>query len=450
MATPAQVARLEAGAKGGTDGVKAFDDAQATVRNARQDAIGAMNADAQKIGAPTALLGQLDRQIGAPANTAIAGLQGQGAAAAATNAADQSGSALYFREAAAALPVINASANRDLSQQIAMLAAQRSRTSAGSPPSDSEVRVQLMGAAERARAQRAQQAVDRDSAVLNRQTGAEQNATNQAESLGHWTDPMAGVTRDQATTQLEQDRAHNQQILTAAHNNVLQRIQQQQYGPGITGEAQQIGVDSGLDPNRVAGLLTPADEQSYLRANEGLGLYRNPQATVVRNVMHSNEQAAQLAGRVGVPGVGAALRPEDVNTILGSTFYDWQSNKKLNSNFASWVKAPANAKVVRDATASDGTQDLNALHTAFEQSPQGANLKTSYVDDIVASAQSAIKHHVGYDDFVQAAMTYPAYQGRNRTLAFAFAKVKPLFDAATVGATRTVQPGAYNDPNAYG
>lgn len=484
MATAAQVARLEAGAKGGTDGVKAFDDAQAQVRSARTDAVSAMNADAGKIAAPSALTGQLDRQIAAPGAVALAGLASQGQAAAATNAADQSGTDLYFREASAALPVINAYANRDLGQKIAMLAAQRTTKA----PTDTDLKTQLLGYAENQRQQRASSTSDQyqadlqnlartdiqrrsDSAAVlanpsagtsgSNQSSASRARINGADNIGAFganifapvqagqpgqelNTPQAAMANIKTSQQAAFDQERQQKLAALA------QLQNRLAGPGITQEAIAAGEQAGIDPNRLAGIFTPQVDAEYVNANKSLGLYKEPGATTVRNVMYDNDTAAQLAGRVGVPGVSKPLTPAETQEILGSKFFDWRGNKTLNNKFATWVKAPANAKVVRENTdASTGVQNLDALHAKFEADPQAANLQTNYVDDIEASAQSAIHHHVSYEDFVQAAMAHPPYQGRNRTLALAFAKVKPLFDAALVSDTRTVQPGAYNDPAAY-
>lgn len=483
MATPVQVARLEAGAKGGTAGVKSFDDAQAQVGSARQAAVSAMNSEAGKISAPSALTGQLDRLISAPAATATAGLAAQGQAAATTNAADESGTNLYMREASAAIPVINAYANRDLGQKLAALAAQRSSTAG--KVTDEQIRDQFLGQAEAARQQRETGATDRYQSDLQRlaqtdmqrrkdsaavladpsagTTGSNQSSAQRARSLGT---PSPGAfggnvfgalqpTQELATPQAAMaNETQGQQAAFDQQRNkrmaALAQLQNQLAGPGIAQEATALGEQAGVDPYRLRGIFTPSVDSQYVNAQKALGNYKDPNATSVRDIMLPDEQAAQLAGRIGVPGVTGPLSPELVKQITTSQFYDWQSNKTLNGKFATWVKAPANAKVVRENTdKSTGVQNLDALHTAFENDPQAASLKTSFVDDIAASAQSAITHHVPFADFVRSALNYPAYAGHGRTLAFMFAKVKPMFDAALVNDTRTAQPGGYNDPTAY-
>lgn len=411
-APPAAVARLAAGAQGGTAGVKAYDAAQASVKASSKAAVGNLADDAAGMsGGTNGLEPQLRAEVAAPGGVALQNLARYGAAQQFANSAGGLGTQNYMQEASAAIPVINAEAARAESQREAMLAASIARSSAAKQPkalTDSALQHELLGYAENQRAARAQAAVARDTALLKRNQAAETNATHQSEEVGHWTDP--GTANPNA--QLEADLAANQQILAQAHQAALQNIQQQQYGPGITAEARAAGQSAGIDPNRLAGILGPTQEKSYVLANERLGLYRNPSA--VENIASDPIKTATALG----------YAPKQYRDAAKATFIDW-NGPTLSKAVNAWLKStdPTAAKLAAPGSGATPQQ----IRDAFVAAHPGSQLGHNVVSDIIASAHHYVTQGMDYGTFSNTWLSDPNAMASPDAVKLGLAMVQQLF-----------------------
>ncbi len=487
MATPQQVARLAAGAQGGTAGVAEFDQAAKQVQASRDQAIGQMSHASSALMAPGALAAQLQGNLRTSAQGALSDLGQYSGAASAADAQDQAGTANYINEANAAIPLINAYSNQDLQQKIAMLAAQRARSTGRSgtstPLSDSQLRTDLLGLAQLNRQQAGAQQnasyqadlAHLDAVAAGGPTGpnalAPDQILNTAPAIGPvgpqgpqgppgavgflgsllsplpaaWktgvgvppgapaTAPPPTLVNSPAAVQSNFKGELDQQA--QARQLAVQKIMNDLHGPGITDEAIQQGLNiPGIDPNRLYGLLTPQVDAAYVRAQEFAGNYKNPNDVTTTNQLLAPDAAAQQAGSSGVKGINGPLPPPVARQAMTSTFYDWTGDKKLNAAFKTWATGTG-AGAIRSAGA-----DLNAQHQAYiNNSPDAGQHQTNYLADLVANARSAIKTNVGFDGFRQTIAASPIFADHPAEMAIAFAMVKPLFDAATVAATKTTK-----------
>lgn len=412
-APPAAIARLKAGADGGTAGVKAYDDAAAAGKASQRAAVAGLGGDAAGFGGGINGLGpQLQKTVAAPGAIGLANLAALRTSQEASDHLNGVGTQNYMAEAGAAVPVIDAESRLSEAQREAMLNAstQRSATS-GKTLTDTTLRNTLIGYAENQRAQDAQRAVTRDTAMLKRNTAAETNATHQAQEVGHWTDPTAGETTDQANAALLADLAKNKGVLQNAHQAALAQIQQQQYAPGITTEAQQAGVGAGLDPNRLAGILGPTVERSWEQAQEKLGNYRNPEA-----VQNAAADPIATATQLG-------YAPHQYRAAAHATYLDWQGDSHLRNALAKWTTSdPAGIKA-----AADNPKDVSAVRDAFLKAQPQYNVPKNVVEDIIANAHSAITHGIDYGSFVSDWSADPAAQAEPDAVRLGLAMVRQLF-----------------------
>lgn len=412
-APPAAIARLKAGADGGTAGVKAYDDGAAADKASQRAAVANLGGDAKGFSGGINGLGpQLAKSVAAPGAVGLANLAALKTSQEASNTLGGVGTANYMTEANAAVPVIDAEARLSESQREAMLAASTQRSTGTTKAiTDTALRNTLLGYAENQRAQRAQAAVTRDTAQLKRNTAAETNATHQAQELGHWTDPIPGETSDQANAALLADLAKNKGVLQNAHQAALANIQQQQYAPGITGEAQQAGVASGLDPNRLAGILGPTVERSWEQANEKLGNYRNPEA--VQNAASDPIAAATALG----------YEPHQYRVAAKATYLDWQGDAHLRNALAKWTTSdPAGIKA-----AKDNPKDVGKVRDAFLAAQPQFNNPKNVVEDVIANAHAAITHGIDYGTFVNDWTNDPAAQSEPDAVRLGLAMAQQLF-----------------------
>lgn len=446
MASTADIARLAAGAQGGTAGVAAYDQAQKQVGSSRDAAVSAIQQSAQQLRAPGALTRNLTSMVGAPATTAMQNLQRYGAADAGAQQQDAAGTSLYSSEASQAIPVINAEANLDLAQKIAMLNASSQRASAAKAPkqlSNAALKVDLLGAAQQYRAQQAQQdAADQQKANNAKYSGAIANAfTNSAlglfgdqlpgtpapavppgvaasAPLGGWGSvPAPAPASSLAAIPGLAERAQ------AARAAALQNIQQQQYGPGLTDLAQQLAQVSGVDPNQAAGILTPAVDQQFVHANEKLGLYKDPNAATIAN---------QIAP-VGAAGQALGFAPDLTTRYLGEKYFDWGADPKLNTTFQKWLALPSQASLAGKPLADQ--------QRAFEQAPGSANDAKNIVQDVVADAHAAINRGYDYQTFARQWSAQQIASQHPASVALGLKMVEPLFQY-NAAQTRTYNPNA--------
>lgn len=445
MATPAEVARLQAGATGGTAGVKAFDDAAAQVKTTRNEAIAAMRADNALIRAPAALTAQLEGQLMAPAATALANLSSLGGAAQYARSQDQTGTARYMDEARAALPVITAEIGRDESQREALLAAQNAgRSSSGGQLSDSELRIRLLGEAESIRRQeelaRQQQYQQGLADLAGRQRQRVQNIPSGSLGplgpMGPGSSPTSTASGPQGplgplgpqgpaqlaapavdarqfqsqANRVEYDRVHQ------ARAAALARIENELHGPGITREAQQLGIDAGLPAGLVSGLLGPNEERQYLNAQKGLGLYQPPGETRVAQQTLDPMAAARAIG----------MSTKDAEMASGLRHFLWSDNgSAANKGLLKFVKErDLDGKLYNNLTTP---ADVAKARADFAATDLGRQFATNVLADVLADAHRAVGQGLDYTTWRQNLIATPEYEQYPRAFALAFAQAAPLF-----------------------
>lgn len=447
MATPAQVARLKAGAQAGTSGVAAYDDAQRQVAQGRDAAISNLQKVSASVGAPGALVSQLSAQLSAPAATAMANLSQMGASAASVMGQERAGSSTYMNEANAALPLIRAEADRDLGQKIALLNASKSGGGGGSGSqlSDDELRKRLMGAAQMQREQLAQAQEGKVAAPSFRPGPLSGFASNAAlrEALlaaGNREAAAAVPTAEPAVRNpLAGVRApYSPGNMPRMRETALANIQQQLYGPGISNEARQIGVQIGLDPSQVYGVVGPTEEASYLRANKAQGLYVDP-ASVKEPITGQTLDPMSAGERLG-------LSPEQARALANKTTYVWSDpNSAINRAIAEKVKAD---KIPAEELTAEFISQLG--RDLIAQNP--GKFAENIGDRVINDAHNALGLGLDFDTWRQRLMQTREFGLDPDAFNLAFAQAQPLFTYAAALHTRQTAapqgPDYLSDPYA--
>lgn len=472
MATPQQIARLAAGAKGGTAGVAEFDQAAKQVGASRDQAIGQMTHQASALMAPGALTAQLAGNLRTSAQGAISDLGEYSGAAANADAQDQAGTANYINEANAAIPLINAYSNNDLQQKIAMLAAQRARSTAraggtAKPLSDAQLRTDLLGLAElnrqNAGAQQQQQykadLAHLDAVAKGGPGGpnalAPDQILNTAPAIGAFGPQGAqgppGTVYPNAPAQpghgfltaLPSNVLHQQPVQTGtpappklvngpatiannfsgeldqqalARQSAVQKILNDLHGPGITQEAIAQGEKAGIDPNRLYGLLTPQVDAQYVRAQEAEGLYKDPNRVTSTDQVLPPEVAAKAIGM-------------DAKTFQGafaSSYFDWNGDNNLKTGFAKW----------QAVNPGEQQKDPAVQQADFEADPNNSHFAKNVVEDVLHQAPTLIRQGWSFPLFAAEWRRDPGYASNRQAVELALKMVEPIFDAATAKRTR--------------
>lgn len=426
-APPAAVARLAAGAQGGTAGVKAYDQAQTAVKGSTTKALGGIqDATAGFAGGTNGLMPSLQHEVAAPGGVALANLARFGAADRAATHAGQAGTSTYMDEANAAVPVIDAEARLNESQREAMLAASISRSSAATKApkqlSDSQLRTDLLGAAERQRAEDAAQAQKLEAQRVMAQSeaaggGANQTSAARAQLWGTPSNPSPVVSDPNAGPQPGGGASPLAGYVDTetARQQALQNIQQKQYGPGITTLAQEIAqpyVAQGLlDPNRIAGLLSPSYDRTLLGANEKLGLYQEP-GKIANTAADPIATATQLG-----------YDPKQYRAATSATYLDWNGDAHLKSALAKWTRTdPIGVKAAADA----GGNEQAVQHAFLQNHPEYDNPK-NIVQDVVQNAHSALVHGIDYQTFYDSWTHDPAALANPDAVRLGLSMVQQLF-----------------------
>lgn len=441
-ASPQQVARLEAGARAGTAGTAAFDEAQKTVSAGRDQAIRSLATVGKAAGAPGALTAELSAKVAQPAAVALGNLGQMGAVAGSAAASERSATDNYMREANAALPLIRADADRDLGQKIALLNASKSGGGGGgrggvSSLSDSEVRTRLMGlvlqqrqiAATNAQAQNehaVQTALTPDATSTWGDAGGvgaqlfSKNDASLENAIKAAVPSDGGPPRPQPQSTIDAQQAALQAAIT--------QIKQQQYGPGISNEAVALAPAVGIDPGLATGLFTPQVDANYVAANKKLGLYRDPN-TVTNSTLDPVSAGQNLFNPSGGPG--EQLSPKQVQDSMNQHYFDWTS-KSLNDDFAKWVKTlpPDQLTGTPDAQGNPtpSPEQIPALQQAFESDPQTQRLQKPLVGDLVAGLQKAARGGNDLGTTWSLLQQDPAFQRFPREFALAVSIVRPVFE----------------------
>jgi hypothetical protein len=472
-ATQAAKDRVAAGAQGGTAAVNAYDQGRGAVKASRTAAINAMDAEARQFGAPGALTRQLNSTVGQPGTTALGNLGMLGSVAENASQLEDQAANVYKLEAAQALPVITAEDNRDLAQQLEMLAAQRAHAGGGGGGgsfgglSDAELRNRIMGLALQQRQILGQQLAA--SAARN----AQMESTSRGYALGRAREAHTFVTPDAnqqhmtsyrggalspldaylqtqnrggpgqppsefgtnpqpgqlgSAGQAEMGRLNQEygQRVQALAELLKARTNNQVYGPGISGEAQQIALGLGVDPATAYGLVGPNEEASYLRANQAAGLYTPPKPQQVANQTLTAEQAGQALG----------WKPGDVRRA--ATAPHWAFSDHSSAAYAAikaWVAA--NPKLFPNAPTDPNTgapsypamspDDQAKAQLAFRALPNARDVQTNVVADVLADANTASGRGLDFDTWRQGLMSVPEYRYDPRSFQLAFAQAEPLF-----------------------
>lgn len=448
VATPGQVARLKAGAAGGSDGVKAYDDAQAQVKQGRDRAINSLKGEAAQLGAPGAFTTQLSSQIAQPAATALANLASQGGVERAAAQSNQQANDVYSVESASGLANVRAQDDRDEQQKEALLAAGRAHSAGGSSGggtlSDSELRTRLMGMAIAARQgqlsdlqnQYALQAKAFDATAPMQSNGEELSGRG---SFAAPLTPSAAPLYQQAIQKLQQQK---QGLATKA--NAL-------YGPGITTEAEQLGLQAGLDPGLAAGLFSPQDDASYVNANKSLGLYKDPNAAAQQEITGQTLDPLAAGKRIGL----TTQQTEEAYNKQHWTFSDPSSNayKAISAYVANNPKlfptaqVDANGKPIYAALTPD---EQAAAQLAFRADPSSRLAATNVVSDVLGDAKRAVDSGLDYTTWQSNLMSTPEFRYDPQSFKLGFAQAAPLFQyAAALHSRQTqVQPQVSYDPSA--
>jgi hypothetical protein len=477
VATPQQIARLAAGAKGGTAGVAEFDQAAKQIRSSRDQAIGQMGHAASALMAPGALTAQLQGNLRTSAQGALSDLGEYSGAAANADAQDQAGTANYLNEANAAIPLINSYSNLDLQQKLEMLAAQRARsTRAGGgakPLSDAQLRTDLIGLAQLKRDQAAanqQQSYKADLAHLDAVAqGGPAGAAALAPDQILNTAPAIGAFGPQGVqgppgTVYPNAPGQGHGFLTALPSNVLnqpppqtgspappklingpatiannfqgeldqqalarqsavQKIMNDLHGPGITQEAINQGLQiPGVDPNRLYGLLTPQVDASYVRAQEARGLYKDPNRITSTDQVTPPEVAARSIG----------MDPKQFQGAFAAKYFDWNGDSKLKAGFAKW----------QAVNAGEAQKDPAVQRADFEADPNNQGFAKNVVEDLINQAPTLIRRGWSFPLFAAEWKNDPAYNANKASIELALKMVQPLFNAAAAQRTRTTSVSA--------
>lgn len=421
-ASQTDIERLAAGAQGGTAALSAYDQGQSQVKANRDQAISQLQQSAAQAGAPGALTAQLAGNISSGAGVALNNLATLGAASSSADQSMQNAADVYQQEANQALPLIVAQDNADLSQKIAMLDAQRSHA-AGSRAvkvgglggmTDAELKTYLLGAANLQRQgilQQATQAFNQQMAQQPETPTPQPMTTAQLQNAGmDANSPLAQahLAREQAI--------HNAiQGIDEPKRQALANLQNAVYGPGITNDAITIGVQQGLDPARLAGILTPAVDAEWVRANAYEGNYTQPSPTktdVSGQVLSPYQAGSKLLS-------GEQLTRQQISQSMGQRYFDWNGDSTLQSAFAKW-QAAQNTNVTN--------QPIAQQQQAFEKDPQNQRFQRPVVSDLVANLQTAAEKGYGIDAAWARLQTDPAFQLYPREFQLALTMSQPLFD----------------------
>jgi hypothetical protein len=428
-------ARLKAGAQGGTAGVAAYDQAASTVKANQASAIKGLKSDLAGVDAPGRLLGSLSAQVRAPGQVALANLADEGAAAGFAQQQETSGTQNYLTEANASLGQIRGEADKALAQQLAMLNASRAGSGGGgggggiSSMSDSELRNRLMGLA---RAKREAMFADaqkqyQDELAHAKATLAYPTANSKYEQMKT---ALPGAQQNLSPEMYDRLLARRREIFQTQHSSAVQRDQALQhmqikaYGPGIASEAQLIGLESGLDPATVYGLIGPKEERAYLQQNEKLGLYKDPNAqrsTYSKSALDPYAAGRQLIG-------GEKLSSADIGKSVNLTAFDWNGDNELINAYKSWLK---------DAGLSLA-DDSPQTRAQFEKTPGASHYAKNVVQEIVNDAKDHAGNGWDFQTWYRALQGNPSFQLYPREYALAATMAQPLFSAAQVSNTARV------------
>lgn len=449
MATAKEVARLAAGAKGGSAGLKEYDDAQAQVNSSRNEALRAVTHSAALMNAPDAFTNSLEARVAHPADTALGNLSGLGTADAGARSANTAGTSLYTQEANQAIPLITAEANRDLGQKIAMLNASTARSRAPKAVSNTALRTDLIGFALAQRAERAAQGQQNYRADLERLSAlakggvtspgalAPSEIVNTAQAIGPvgpqgmvgpggpapgpvtprpmniFNPPFVGPSGPQLVNSPATVRENFGDQLdqrAQARQAALDKLLNDLNGPGLTSEATQVGMQAGIDPATLYGLLTPQVDSAYVAANKRLGTYKDPRA------------AASVANQI-IPATRAAtelgLSPHEYRRAFSTNYFDWSGDPKLQATLQKWLATAQGAAFVGKPLADQ--------QAAFEKAPDALHNQKNVVADVIADAHAAINRGYDYDTFQRGWLNEPVARSNTAAVALALKMVAPLF-----------------------
>lgn len=456
-ATPAQVAQLAAGAHSGTAGVQAYNDAQAQVAQSRDAAISGLKATAAQAGAPGALTAQLAAGLAQPASVALANLGEMGGVARSAQDSQNAAQSTYMQEASAALPLVRAEADRDLGQKIALLNASKSggggggRASGAASLSDSELRNRLLGMATAIRQQQIGDLQKRYGVELLATQSQRPTGSGPGEKItgrgsfsdpGNYVNPSVGAPNvyQQALADLQKERVTISQKTNDA------------YGPGLAGEAQQLGLKAGIDPARVYGVLGPAEDAAYVAANKKLGLYNDPNTQNLTGQTLDPMAAAKQLGYSPVQAQQAAQAKHWIFSSLGSPAY-----KALSSWLGANPTAVQGVKPEQRDTNGNLRYELLTpeqqaqAQKAFRATPFAQQVATNVVGDVLGDAQIAAGKGLDYRTWQINLMDTPEYGADPAAFKLGFAQAAPLFQYAAALHTRQAanpDPSLY-DPTAY-
>lgn len=437
--------RLKAGAEGGHAGVTAYDKAQNEVRAERTATLDTIRREAKAGGAGTRLIGELSAPIREGAADTLGNLSTLGGAAAYFQDSGRESHDRYRREAEMSLAQIQAEADRDLGQQMAMLNAQRAGSGGGgggggggAPLSDSEIRSRLLGMAVQAR----QQALGSESKKLEgmyktalgrlqtpKQTRANYVERRDFEQQRAGRDPRgldderrfraAGAVVPAKIRQYTTQKADTDQARQEAIFNITQRT----YGPGLANEAIELGQMAGLDGSMLSGIIRPQDEQGYLNAWKKQGLYKPDGPATTSTYTDAFAPPSAAAQALGLKG--SAL-----SKAQGATYYDWSSDKKLQSDFAEWMldqPTPAN-----DA-------ELWAKRQEFVDTQEGATgFKQNVVSSVKAAAKQMADNGESFEAFTTMLANDPIVMRHPEAVRLAVEMARPYFQAALIQRTKQI------------
>lgn len=448
-ATTQQRGRVAAGARGGTAEVDAYDQAAQDVRSSRNAAVAAMQREAAQFGAPGALIAQLNAQLQAPAQVELGNIASLGATARNMAQSTQQGSDVYKLQAAEAGPVIDAQANRDLGQQLAMIQAEHAgdairaaaahRSSGGGGYgglSDSELRTRIMGLAIQQRQGMLGQATQAFRSAMNRQPETPTPVPMTQEQIDRLGPPGPARDRLVAMHEARARRIHTTiQGIDEPKKTAYFTFRNAIYGPGIANEAQQIALRLGIDPATAYGLFTPAVDQEYVNANKATGMYVEPGT---KNVGVTGQILSPFeAGQKLLPS-GERLSQADVGKSMGQQYFDWNGDSTLATAFSKWAQSGAMPANLTNAP-------LEQQHAAFEADPQNRRFQRPVVDDIVGNLQQAAQQGWGIDAAWNRLQTDPAFQLYPREFALALTMAAPLFSYYAAVRTKMATPGVAAD-----
>lgn len=465
MATAKQVARLAAGAAAGSDGVRAFDEAQANMQGTRNAAISSLRSDTASVNAPSALLGQLSRGVNGATGTGVGNMRSLGGVQDFASRQLGLGTDEYMREASAALPMIDAEAIRDESQRERLLqagnagdsiraaAARRAAASSGGQLSDSELRTRIMGLAEQQRAQVAGAATGRAQSRFKNISGDFLDASGNpvappnlsATQIANIGPGAPGSPNGAVNALVTQNQARRKEIFEnsidkeVARQRALLNIQQAQYGPGITGEATQLALKLGVPSAEAYGLFPPSLDNEYVNANKNLGLY-NPGGQVTGQTL-SFSDAAKKVGLDGAKANAAASQQflDFTSPSTAAAFNSWALRADPNgSKYGAGTTVNPNSGKVEINFTDKGLAQAQADFTA---APGSKSFQQNLLGQVLQEGVTAARGGFDLSTFVQSAS--PQMVGLSNqypdVFRLALAQLGPVFDYYTEVRTRQAQ-----------